>query len=147
MAKLYNNLGLKMMERRKHEEALGLVRGGRGARGAPPAAAPPVAAKGRPQGSARCELPSGCRGSLVAAVRPPPLCSPAAPWHPPLQLRKAEAVVDNAALWQGAPPARRHKRDRMRAITYNNLGCLFKRRNMPGLALQVGAGGVAAGVV
>lgn len=27
MAKLYNNLGLKMMERRKHEEALGLVRG------------------------------------------------------------------------------------------------------------------------
>ncbi len=25
MAKLYNNLGLKMMERRKHEEALGLV--------------------------------------------------------------------------------------------------------------------------
>lgn len=26
MAKLYNNLGLKMMERRKHEEALGLVR-------------------------------------------------------------------------------------------------------------------------
>ena len=25
MAKMYNNLGLKMMERRKHDEALGLV--------------------------------------------------------------------------------------------------------------------------
>jgi hypothetical protein len=29
MAKLYNNLGLKMMERRNHEEALGLVSRGR----------------------------------------------------------------------------------------------------------------------
>ena len=25
MAKMYNNLGLKMMERRKHDEAMGLV--------------------------------------------------------------------------------------------------------------------------
>ncbi|KAL4423024.1 hypothetical protein ABPG77_002058 [Micractinium sp. CCAP 211/92] len=48
-------------------------------------------------------------------------------------LRKAEAVVDNDAVWQG-PGA--EKRARMRAITYNNLGCLFKRRNMPQLALQ-----------
>lgn len=48
-------------------------------------------------------------------------------------LRKAEAVVDNDAVWQG-PGA--DKRARMRAITYNNLGCLFKRRNMPQLALQ-----------
>lgn len=48
-------------------------------------------------------------------------------------LRKAEAVVDNDAVWHG-PAA--EKRARMRAITYNNLGCLFKRRNMPQLALQ-----------
>ena len=33
MSKLYNNLGLRMMERRKHEEALGLVNGA-GAAGA-----------------------------------------------------------------------------------------------------------------
>lgn len=58
--------------------------------------------------------------------------------NPPLipQLRKAEAVVDNDAVWHG-PAA--EKRARMRAITYNNLGCLFKRRNMPQLALQVSA--------
>jgi tetratricopeptide (TPR) repeat protein len=52
-----------------------------------------------------------------------------------LQLRKAEAVVDNDAAWQGGPVAAA-RRQRMRAITYNNLGCLFKRRNLPQLALQ-----------
>jgi tetratricopeptide (TPR) repeat protein len=74
MAKLYNNLGLKMMERRKHEEALGL-------------------------------------------------------------LRKAEAVVENSSMWPGGAAVQK-KRARMQAITCNNLGCLFKRRNMPQLALQ-----------
>ncbi|KAL4858837.1 Ubiquitin carboxyl-terminal hydrolase isozyme L3 [Chlorella vulgaris] len=73
MAKLYNNLGLKMMERRNHEEALGL-------------------------------------------------------------LRKAEAIVENDAMWRGQEQAQR--RQRMRAITFNNLGCLLKRRNQPQLALQ-----------
>ncbi len=29
---------------------------------------------------------------------------------------------------------------RLQAITYNNIGCLFKRRNQPQLALQVGTG-------
>lgn len=73
------------------------------------------------------------RDSLPAPAAPLP--QPPAP----LQLRKAEAVVDNDAVWQG-PGA--DKRARMRAITYNNLGCLFKRRNMPQLALQAsGRGG------
>lgn len=48
-------------------------------------------------------------------------------------LRKAEAVVDNDAVWAGRNA---DKRQRMQAITYNNLGCLFKRRNMAQLALQ-----------
>lgn len=48
MAKLYNNLGLKMMERRKHEEALGLVSGEAG-----------LEQKARcRQHSARCACPS-----------------------------------------------------------------------------------------
>jgi hypothetical protein len=85
------------------------------------------------------QLPSGgavvrtCRrlAFLLTTCRCPPACLPA---HS-LQLRKAEAVVDNDAAWQGGPVAAA-RRQRMRAITYNNLGCLFKRRNLPQLALQ-----------
>jgi hypothetical protein len=52
-----------------------------------------------------------------------------------MQLRKAEAIVENDAMWRGQEQAQR--RQRMRAITFNNLGCLLKRRNQPQLALQV----------
>ncbi len=140
MAKLYNNLGLKMMERRKHEEALGLVRqplqllspGHAVERCAvlPTTVLPSCATR-----PARC-CPA-CSSTAAARCLPLPAIQPPNPApDPTLQLRKAEAVVDSDAVWQG-PGA--EKRARMRAITYNNLGCLFKRRNMPQLALQVGS--------
>lgn len=50
-------------------------------------------------------------------------------------MRKAEALVENDTMW-GPPVAVNSKRMRLQAITYNNLGCLFKRRNLPQQALQ-----------
>lgn len=75
MVKLYTNLGLKLMDSRKFEDALTL-------------------------------------------------------------LRKAEALVENDAMWGGAAELLPNRRDRFRAIAYNNLGCLFKRRGMPQQSLQ-----------
>ena len=49
---------------------------------------------------------------------------PPAPCATPLPLPRPSAPY-------ALPPAPLHQ-----AITYNNLGCLFKRRNMPQLALQ-----------
>ena len=154
MAKLYNNLGLKMMERRKHEEALGLVSRGGGGGGAwsqrrlrrgrsiaLPLGRPCMLAGGRrrrrrPTGRVLpppCRACSACKGSHPTS---PTYLPSVPPPHP--QLRKAEALVDNGSAWAGRGEA---KRQRMQAVTYNNLGCLFKRRNMPQLALQVGGAG------
>ena len=36
-------------------------------------------------------------------------------------------------MWPGQGSA---KRARMKAITYNNLGCLFKRRNLPQVCVR-----------
>lgn len=115
---------------------------------------------------ASCDrLAAGSTGAAHSPPLRPRVC---------VQLRKAEAVVENDAMW----PGRTEKRQRMQvgrryapgsrcdllrpgaastapqpshtqsslpplpeqAITYNNLGCLFKRHNMPQVALQVSAG-------
>lgn len=58
-------------------------------------------------------------------------------------LQKAEMLLDTDASWKsvqtpsdagGDPSA--SQRDRLRSITYNNIGCLYKRRAMPQEALN-----------
>uniref|UniRef100_A0A1D1ZWA0 Uncharacterized protein n=1 Tax=Auxenochlorella protothecoides TaxID=3075 RepID=A0A1D1ZWA0_AUXPR len=48
-------------------------------------------------------------------------------------LRKAEALGEDDGRWG---PEEARARPRLRCITFNNLGCLFRRRNAPAEALQ-----------
>ena len=47
-------------------------------------------------------------------------------------------MLEREELWTGVDPSTRH---RLRAVTYNNIGCLCKRSNHAQLALQVRRGG------
>lgn len=57
-------------------------------------------------------------------------------------LRKAEALVEQASRWPGGSEA---VRTRLMVITYNNLGCLFRRRSAPAEALLYLNRALAAG--
>jgi tetratricopeptide (TPR) repeat protein len=58
-------------------------------------------------------------------------------------LQKAEVLLDTDASWKSASSSdgggnastSHQQRDRLRSITYNNIGCLYKRRAMPQEAL------------